>query len=88
MLVRARDLISEISRFKLRYESFLDSISKARLDEARQQISVISRSVSTSGLPEGAADKNKMLRICHRDVVGVLNEESAKIKAVIEREDE
>jgi hypothetical protein len=59
MLVRARDLISEISRFKLRYDQFLDSGSKARLDEARQQVSVISRSVSSRGLPQGPSEKKQ-----------------------------
>jgi len=88
LLVRARDLMSEVSRFKLRYERFLDADSKARLDEAREQISVISRAVSVRGIPVVAAEKSKILRICHHDIVAILNEESAKIRGAIEREQE
>lgn len=87
-VLRARDLISDLSRYKLRYDRFLDSSSKARFDEAREQISVISRSLATKGLPNTSNEKNRLLRICHQDVVTVLNEESARIIAAIEKEDE
>jgi hypothetical protein len=87
-VVRARDLTSDLSRYKLRYDRFLDSSSKARLDEAREQIGVISRSLATKGLPSTSNEKNRLLRICHREVVTVLNEESARIIAAIEKEDE
>jgi hypothetical protein len=88
LLVRARDLISEVSRFKLRYERFLEGDSKARLDEAREQVSVISRSVSVRGLPTSTAERSRMLRIVHNNIVAILNEESAKIRAGIEKEQE
>ena|SRR5208337_1340874 len=78
-VLRARDLISDISRYKLRYDRFLDTGSKARLDEAKGQISVISRSLATKGVPTTSNEKNRLLRICHEDVVAVLNEESARI---------
>jgi hypothetical protein len=87
-VVRARDLASDVSRYKLRYERFLDSGSKARLDEARAQIGVISRSLATAGVPATVEAKKRLLRICHDSIVSVLNEESAKILAVIEKEDE
>jgi len=87
-IVRARDLISELSRYKLRYDRFLDGPSKARLDTARDQVSVISRSLSTRGVPAGPEQKNRLLRICHDDIASVLNEESAKIVAVVEKEEE
>lgn len=87
-LVRARDLISEISRVKLRYERFLDPGSKIRLDEARAQIGVISQTVSIKGMPATAGEKRRILKICHQNVVGILNEESAKIKGAIEKEQE
>lgn len=87
-VVRARDLVSDVSRYKLRYDRFLDADSKTRLDEARGQISVISRSLATRGVPTTAAEKNRLLRICHEEVVTVLNEESARIVAAIEKEDE
>jgi hypothetical protein len=87
-VVRARDLVSDVSRYKLRYDRFLDANSKARLDEARGQISVISRSLATRGVPATFNEKNRLLRICHQDVVTVLNEESARIIAAIEKEDE
>jgi hypothetical protein len=88
LIVRARDLISEVSRFKFRYERFLDTDSRTRLDLAREQTSVISRSVSSRGMPTGATEKSRMLKICHQDIVAILNEESAKIKGAIEREQE
>jgi hypothetical protein len=87
-VVRARDLVSDVSRYKLRYERFLDTSSKARLDEARAQISVVSRSLATRGVPATASEKSRLLRICHDNVVTVLNEESAKIIAAIEKENE
>jgi hypothetical protein len=87
-VVRARDLVSDVSRYKLRYDRFLDTNSKTRLDEARGQISVISRSLATRGVPATPAEKNRLLRICHEEVVTVLNEESARIVAAIEKEDE
>jgi hypothetical protein len=87
-IVRARDLVSEVSKYKLRYGRFLDPHSKARFDEARDQISVILRSLITKGIPDTPPEKNKLLRICHNDVVIVLSEESAKIVAAIEKEDE
>jgi hypothetical protein len=87
-VVRARDLVSDVSRYKLRYERFLDANSKARLDEARAQIGVISRSLATSGVPGAPGEKRRLLRICRDNVVTVLNEESAKIVAAIEKEDE
>jgi len=87
-VVRARDLVSDVSRYKLRYDRFLDATSKSRLDEARGQISVISRSLATKGIPATAIEKNRLLRICHENVVTVLNEESARITAAIEKEDE
>ncbi|MBZ5567825.1 MAG: hypothetical protein LAN64_08235 [Acidobacteriia bacterium] len=87
-VLRARDLVSDVSRYKLRYDRFLDAGSKARLDESRDQISVISRFLATRGVPETPAEKNRLLRICHNDVVAVLNEESARIVAAIEKEDE
>lgn len=87
-VLRARDLVSDISRYKIRFSRFLDVDSKVRLDEARAQISVISRSLATRGAPATPADKSRLLRICHDDVVTVLNEESAKIIAAIERERE
>ena len=87
-MVRARDLVSDVSRYKLRYDRFLDPTSKSRLDEARGQISVISRSLATKGIPATSNEKNRLLRICHEDVVTVLNEESARIIAAIEKEDE
>ncbi|HWS97277.1 MAG TPA: hypothetical protein VN620_12490, partial [Candidatus Methylomirabilis sp.] len=37
-IVRARDLISEISRYKLRYDRFLDVNSKTRLDQAAEKV--------------------------------------------------
>ena len=87
-VVRARDLVSDVSRYKLRYDRFLDATSKSRLDEARSQISVISRSLAAKGVPATANEKNRLLRICHEDVVTVLNEESARIIAAIEKENE
>ena len=87
-VVRARDLVSDLSRFKLRYGRFLDAGSKGRLDEARAQISVVSRSLSSQGVPATSTKKSRLLQICHESVVTVLNEESAKIVAVIEKEDE
>jgi hypothetical protein len=87
-LLRAGDLVSDVSRYKLRYDRFLDAGSKARFDEAREQISVISRFLATRGAPGSPAEKNRLLKICHDDVVVVLNEESAKIIAAIEKEDE
>ncbi len=87
-VVRARDLVSDVSRYKLRYERFLDPGSKAHLDEARAQIGVISRSLATGGVPATPDAKKRLLRICHENVVIVLNEESAKILAAIEKEDE
>jgi len=87
-VLRARDLVSDVSRCKLRYDRFLDSGSRARLDEARGQVSVISRFLAARGVPATANDKSRLLRICHEDVVTVLNEESAKIIAAIEKEDE
>jgi hypothetical protein len=86
--VRARDLIAEISRFKLRFERFLGTDSKTRIDEAREQVSVMSGILATRGVPDSAVEKRKMLRICHNDVVVVLNEESARILATIEKEEE
>ena len=87
-VVRARDLVSDVSRYKLRYDRFLDATSKSRLDEARSQISVISRSLAAKGVPATANEKNRLLKICHEDVVTVLNEESARIIAAIEKENE
>jgi uncharacterized protein YijF (DUF1287 family) len=87
-VVRARDLVSDVSRYKLRYERFLDPRSRARLDEARAQIGVISRSLTTAGVPATLEAKKRLLRICHENVVIVLNEESARILAGIEKEDE
>jgi hypothetical protein len=87
-VLRARDLVSDVSRYKLRYDRFLDGSSKARLDEARDQISVISRFLATRGVPATPTEKNRLLKICHDDVVTVLNEESAKIVAAIEKEGE
>jgi len=87
-VLRARDLVSDVSRYKLRYDRFLDGGSRARLDEARGQISVISRFLAARGVPATAGDKRRLLKICHEDVVTVLNEESAKIIAAIEKEDE
>jgi len=87
-VVRARDLLSELSRYKLRYDRFLDVQSKERMDATREQVSVISRSLSTRGRPATPEQKNRLLRICHDEVASVLNEESAKILAVVEREEE
>ena len=87
-VVRARDLISEISRYKLRYERFLDVISRERVDGSRDQISVISRTLASRGIPNTPQQKDRLLRICHHEVVAVLNEESARIIAAIEKEDE
>lgn len=87
-VLRARDLVSDVSKYKLRYARFLDVESMARLDEARDQISVISRFLATRGVPGTAAEKSRLLKISHEDVVTVLNEESAKIIAAIEREKE
>lgn len=87
-IVRARDLISDVSRYKLRYDRFLDTGSQARLNEARAQIGIISRLLATKGIPTTSAGKNRLLRTCHENVVTVLNEESAKIIAAIEKENE
>lgn len=86
-VIRARDLIAGISGFKTRYGRFLDVESKVRLDEAREHVSVISRVLATRGVPEGR-EKSRILHICHRDVVSVLGEESARIVAALEKEDE
>lgn len=88
VLVRARDLTSEISKVRQRYGRFLDSESKARLDAARREIGVISETVLVEGMPNNAAGRRRMLRTCREYVVEILNEESAKIRAVIEREQE
>lgn len=41
-VVRARDLFSNLSAFKDRYDRFVGLDSKVRFDEAREQVSVIS----------------------------------------------
>ena len=87
-VLRARDLVADISQYKIRYARFLDPGSMARLDEARAQISVISRFLVTRGASATDADKSRLLRICHSDVVTVLSEESARIIAALEREKE
>lgn len=87
-VVRARDLMSELSRYKLRYGTFLDVQGKERMDAAREQVSVISRSLSSRGRPATPEQKNRLLRICHDEIASVLNEESARILAVIEKEQE
>jgi hypothetical protein len=86
--IRARDLATEISRCRLRYERFLPVESRERLDEARGQVSVISRSLTVRGRPATPAQKERMLRICHDAIVMVLNEESARIISAIESEEE
>ena len=88
LLVRARDLGSEITRVRHRFERFLDVRSRSRLDESREQVSVISREIFARGMPETPAEKERILKICHNDIVAVLNEESAKIRASIESEEE
>lgn len=88
LLIRARDLGTEISSFKLRYERFLDSGSKARLDVARGEIGIISREVLVKGMPASSPEKARMLNTCDKYIVKILNEESAKIRGAIEREQE
>ena len=86
-IVRSRDLIAELSRSRLRWERYLPTASAVRLDESREQISVISRSLATRGAPETPQKKDRLLRICH-EVVVVLGEESARILSAIENEGE
>src|SRR5579863_3746099 len=88
LIVRARDLMSDLNHFKLRYERFLDSSSKVRLDVARSEIGIIRETVSIKGMPNNDVEKSRMLKTWRQYVVEILNEESAKIKAVIEREQE
>ena len=86
-IVRSRDLIAELSRSRLRWERYLPEASRTRLDESREQISVISRSLATKGAPATPVQKDKLLRICH-EVVVAPGEESARILSAIESEDE
>ncbi len=86
-VVRSRDLISELSRARLRWERFMLDDTKRRIDETRAQIHVISRSLSVNGVPATQREKARLLNYCNQVGI-VLSEESGRIIAAIEREQE
>lgn len=86
-IVRSRDLISVLSRARLRWERFMLGETRERIDETRAQIHVISRSLSVGGAPTTSKEKTRLLNYCNNIVI-VLSEESGRIIAAVEREQE
>lgn len=85
--LRSRDLLSAVSRARLRYERFISQQSKTALADASSQIQVIARELATTGMPTTAEGKNRLLRFCH-SVHESLNRETGRIMSQIEKEEE
>jgi len=85
--VRAGDLFAQIRAVKGRWERFLSPEAGDNLDEAQARVKKISNSLSSpeANVPEEA--RKKLMEYGHF-VVGILSDESSKIIAVIEAEEE
>lgn len=85
--VRARDLFSQIGAARQRWERFLSEGGSANLNEAQAKVKKISNALMRheGGVPPEA--KGKLLDYSHV-VVAILIDESSRIVAAIEMEEE
>jgi hypothetical protein len=82
--VRARDLFAHIRAAKGRWERFLTQDSRDNLDEAHAKVKEISKSLAS---PKAYMASRRLMEYAHF-VVGILSDESSKMIARIEAEEE
>ena len=85
--VRARDLFSQIRSAKGRWERFLAQEGPGNLDEAQARVKKISNFLVSPDVNVSEDAKKKLMEYGHV-VVGILADQSSKIVAMIEVEEE
>jgi len=85
--VRARDLFSQIRSAKGRWERFLAEEGAGNLDDAQARVKKISKFLVSSEVNVSGDAQKKLMEYAHF-VVGILADQSSKIVAVIEAEEE
>lgn len=85
--IRARDLMSAMSISSRRWRRFLSGESRKRFDEAYEQISIISRSLSANGAPASPEQKTRLLEISY-GVVKTLGTEAGAFFSRVEKQTE
>jgi hypothetical protein len=85
--LRARDLFVQIRSARGRGERFLTQEGLNNLDDAQARVKKISNSLVPSEADVSEAAKKKLTEYSHF-VVGILSDESSKIVAIIEAEEE
>ncbi len=81
---RGRDLISEISQAKQRWEYLLEPASQARLDQTCRQVGRLSLALSRREADITPKAKERALKFCH-EVTATLAEETGKILLLVDR---
>jgi hypothetical protein len=85
--VRARDLFGQIRSARRRWERFFTAEAGANLDNAQSKVKEISNSLMRKGLVVPPRAKWRLMEYGHL-VIGILSDESSKIVATIEAEEE